>query len=707
MEAAIDPTLSAAEERPPLRLREELRLLPGEREEDGAPVWLLHDPLSGRYFRLGEEQVELLHHLEAGEPAAIAGAASASLGRTLGQQAVEDLILFLRTNNLIAADAAQLSWFTRQKGRRPSAVAQLAKGYLFVRIPLVRPDRFLDRTLPLVRWLGASWVLWSLFGIGLLGLFLASQRFDQFLHTFLHFFSIEGVALYAAALFGVKILHELGHAYVAKAYGCRVPMMGVALLVLWPVLYTDTTDAWRLDARRARLHIGVAGMAVELAVAALALTAWSFTPDGALRSMLFVLATTTWVMTLAVNLNPLMRFDGYYLLSDWMRTPNLEPRAFALARWWLRERLFGLGITPPETTHKGLILFAYAVWVYRFLLFLGIALLVYHLFFKVLGVLLFAVEIYYFILGPIGREIMAWYKLREAFRFNKTVLRTVILLGAAGIALMVPWRGAVVAPATLQWPYHTLYAPAAAQVISLAVQRGDRVARGQPLLVLEAPDLNFELRQVELRLEELTHLRAREGFNAELRSRALITRSELETQRQRLETLRRRLAQLRLTASHAGELVDWNPVLKPGAWLPEGEPLAAIRGDGPASVMALVDEVDLLRVTPGTRARFYPEAGGEFPLDLTVTEVEEMGVRRLDTPYAASIHGGDLAVRQSPEGDLIPTGGIYRVRLSLSGDGPAALRVLRGRVVIDGVTESLFSRLMRGAMALLVREATT
>ena len=706
MEATIDPTLSAAEERPPLRLRKELRLLPGEREQDGAPVWLLHDPLSGRYFRLGEEQVELLHHLEAGEPAAIAGAASASLGRTLGEQAVDDLILFLRTNNLIAADAAQLSWFARQKGRRPSAVAQLAKGYLFVRIPLVRPDRFLDRTLPLVRWLGASWVLWSLFGIGLLGLFLAGQRFDQFLHTFLHFFSVEGIALYAAALFGVKILHELGHAYVAKAYGCRVPMMGVALLVLWPVLYTDTTDAWRLDARRARLHIGIAGMAVELAVAALALTAWSFTPDGALRSMLFVLATTTWVMTLAVNLNPLMRFDGYYLLSDWMRIPNLEPRAFALARWWLRERLFGLGITPPEATHKGLILFAYAVWVYRFLLFLGIALLVYHLFFKVLGVLLFAVEIYYFILGPIGREIMAWYKLREAFRFNKTVLRTVILLSAAGIALVVPWRGAVVAPATLQWPYHTLYAPAAAQVISIAVQRGDRVAHGQPLLVLEAPDLRFELRQVELRLEELTRLRAREGFNAELRSRALITRSELETQRQRLETLRRRIAQLRLTASHAGELVDWNPVLEPGAWLPEGEPLVAIRGDGPAGVVALVDEVDLLRVTTGTRARFYPEAGGEFPLELTVTEVEEMGVRRLDTPYAASIHGGDLAVRQSPAGDLIPTVGVYRVRLSLSGDGPAALRVLRGRVVIDGVTESLFSRLMRVAMSLLVREAT-
>lgn len=119
-------------------------------------------------------------------------------------------------------------------------------------------------------------------------------------------------------------------------------------------------------------------------------------------------------MTLAINLNPFMRFDGYYLLSDWLEVENLQDRAFARGKWWLREKLFGLGDPPPEPfgepLGKGLLVYAFGTWIYRFFLFLGIAVLVYAYFFKVLGIFLFLVEILWFIGLPIWRELQAWWK---------------------------------------------------------------------------------------------------------------------------------------------------------------------------------------------------------------------------------------------------------------------------------------------------------
>ena len=123
----------------------------------------------------------------------------------------------------------------------------------------------------------------------------------------------------------------------------------------------------------------------ELAIAAFASLLWSFLPEGALRSAAFLLATTTWLLTLGVNLNPFMRFDGYFLLSDLLEVGNLQQRSFALARWWLREQLFGFAEQPPEllprSLRRGLVIYAFCTWLYRFFLFLGIALLVYMLFF--------------------------------------------------------------------------------------------------------------------------------------------------------------------------------------------------------------------------------------------------------------------------------------------------------------------------------------
>ena len=129
--------------------------------------------------------------------------------------------------------------------------------------------------------------------------------------------------LYLVTLIFVKCLHELGHAFVAKHFGCRVSAIGIAFLVFFPFLYTDTTDAWRLRNHKERLLINFAGILTELHLALIATFAWAVLPDGGLKSVAFFIATTSWISSLVINVSPFMRFDGYYVFADWLKAENL------------------------------------------------------------------------------------------------------------------------------------------------------------------------------------------------------------------------------------------------------------------------------------------------------------------------------------------------------------------------------------------------
>ena len=139
---------------------------------------------------------------------------------------------------------------------------------------------------------------------------------------------------------------------------------------IWPFLYTDTGETWKLADRRKQLVIACAGMGAELVLAVFSTLLWSLSPEGAAKSVFLVLASTTWIMTLAVNLSPFMRFDGYFVLSDLLGFPNLHERGTACAKWWLRRTFFGIDTPMPEPTLRprqraALIVFAYVTWAYR------------------------------------------------------------------------------------------------------------------------------------------------------------------------------------------------------------------------------------------------------------------------------------------------------------------------------------------------------
>src|SRR5690606_8963405 len=324
-------------------------------------------------------EFEVLSRWSLGDPERIVAAITGNTPLRIDASDVAHTVEFLRRQQLLRVDdpggVALLEAVARQAN--PARWKWLLHNYLFVRIPLVRPQRFLGWLAPRVGFLYTRGCRLAVLLATLLGLLLAARQWDVFIHTFGDMMSPAGIAGFGVALLVAKSLHELGHAVTATRLGVRVAHMGVAFLVLWPMLYTDTGESWKLADRRDRFRIAAAGMAVEFALAGLATLAWGLVDDGALRSALFFLATTSWVLTLAINASPFMRFDGYFLLSDALDLPNLHARSFALARAVLRRRILGLQEPDPEAFEPGLrrflIGFAFTTWIYRLVVFIGIA----------------------------------------------------------------------------------------------------------------------------------------------------------------------------------------------------------------------------------------------------------------------------------------------------------------------------------------------
>jgi putative peptide zinc metalloprotease protein len=620
------------------------------------------------------------------------------------EEEVIELVEFLRFNNLVKADSVQMQLYQQhlETNGLQNWKTLAMRNPMFFRVPIWNPDRFLELTLPYVRWLGSKPALYLFVFITLLGFYLLSRQFDEFMSTFLHFFSWSGAVLYGATLLGVKILHELGHAYTAKAAGCRVPLIGVAMLVGWPVLYTDTSDAWQIPRRRSRLAIGAAGVSVELAVASISLFLWSISPEGMLKSAFFVLATTTWVLSVAVNFNPLMRFDGYYLLSDLIEEPNLERRAFAVGKWWLRERIFGFGMEPPEPFKKRYLVFSFAVWTYRFFLFLGIALLVYSFVFKAAGLVLFVVQMSIFIGKPVATELMVWWSLRDKVRLNMQTIRTLGILLLAMIILFVPWFTAIEAPGVLQQKYADVYVPESGQLQEMSTPNTP-VNSGDVVFQLVSPELDHELQLVQDRYRELSRSQASVGFNAELRSQATVIASELRTQNQRLRSLTDKKAMLNIVAPFSGVVVDIAADIRNGDWLPRGLRLATILDPNERVIIAYLQEEDLSRVSEGVAGRFFPE-NVEFGVkDVVIRTIDFGGSTELDKLYLASLFGGDIAVRENDSGGLTMIRSYYRIELELQ-DERNAPHVVRGTVIIDGQRTSLFSQMRRRFVSVFFRE---
>lgn len=693
-------------------LRQDLRLIRGSAEGSAKGErdnrWKIHDPIAHRFFEVDQNVVDILALWRKGTAGELIEQVWATTGRDLSSDEVRELLDFLKRNELLQPQPG-LS-YARACSRRNTASGRwwrlLLHSYLFARIPLARPDRFLRTTMPLASLFFRPFFWWFTAGVGGIGLYLVSRQWETFLTSLPEMFSVAGVTAFAICLALTKTLHELGHGYTATRMGTYVSSMGVALIVLFPVLYTDTTDAWRLRNRRQRVLIDLAGIAVELMVAVYATILWVFLPDGPVRYAVFALATTGWVLSLLVNLNPLMRFDGYYLFSDMLGIANLQERSFAMGRWWLRESLFGYGDRQPEVTsvsrRRFFIGFAFAVWIYRFFLFLGIALLVYHFFFKALGLVLFLVEIAWFILLPIGRELLVWWRRRK--EINRRAYWTASFLLAAMLILLAPLPHTVRIPAVLgaaqQYPG---FSPRPARVEEVLVQEGDRVDAGQLLVKLSAPELVQEVKTARERSQLLQNRIGRRSADSRDLSESLVLASELEMERERLDGLEREQTQLEVRSKIPGVVVELGEHLHPGRWVDTTTRLALVAQPETLRTRGYLNSEDLMRVKEGAAGQFIDQQFLMSPLDVEIIDIAGAASVSLDNWVLASVHGGVIPSRQ--ENDTVRAErAVFEITARVEGADPILTTEQRGEIQLRGEPTSLAARFFTRVVRVLLRE---
>ncbi|MCX7096468.1 MAG: biotin/lipoyl-binding protein [Methylococcales bacterium] len=693
-------------------LREDLAIYPGPRSYDGAPTWTIYDPTSHRYFRIGWLEFECLQRWYNANAEQIALAISQDTPLAVDAIDVEAFASFLNSHQLAKPCGPEASQHLAKQrlAYTPGFWRWLLHNYLFMRIPLLNPNPFLKRLAPKLGFLFTPQFLALVFLLASLDIYLLSQQWSGFSHAFMYVLTPEGLLTTGLMLSLSKVVHELGHALAASHFGCKVPAMGVALLMGMPVLWTDVSDAWRLPNRSQRLVIDAAGMLAELSLAALATLLWTLLPDGGLRSGFYVLASSAWLVTLGINLNPFMRFDGYYLLSDSLDIANLQDRAFALARWHLRTGLLNFDLPPPEQwptqRRRLLIAYAYGVWLYRLVLFAGIAWAVYHFFFKALGLGLFGVEIGWFILRPIAKEISAWRQLASA-RAMPLRPRWPWLLVALVLALLViPWQSHLLVPGLLRAEAETvLYSPQPAQIKQVWVTEGASVKAGQILMELTAPDLDFKINAARRRQAEIHELVASQSLDVALVRHNPMDLEALQSTLAELAGLEAERQKLTLRAPFTGLVRDLPEALSVAGWLAKNEVVGVVISPTPM-VVAYAEEADLGRLERGATGQFYPDGGDLAAFPVRISRIDRIGSRQLALTELASTYGGGIAVREDAEHRLIPEQGVYRLTLSIE-NSPTALPIMvRGRLALSTRPESLVGRLLRSAAAVLVRESS-
>ena len=690
-------------------LREELKIRQAASGLFGAPMWTLEDPVAHRFFRLGWLEFEVFSRWDMADLEAIARSIAADTTLQPSADDVSKVLSFAIQHNLVQVQGTEgIARLCEQKTRaKVSWFKNAAKSYLFFRIPLVKPDVFLTKSYPLVAWLFTRRLVIVLAFAALLSLYFIIRQWAQFTDSLAALGDWAGWAMVGLALVFSKITHELGHGYAAKRMNLHVPAMGVALMCFSPVMWTDTTAAWRLQDKKDRLLIGIAGVTAEIILATAASWAWLLLPPGTLRTAAFILASSTWVMTLMVNANPLMRYDAYYLLSDFWEAASLQPRSFALARWFLRRVLFGLCDPPPEFLpslwQMRFIIYAYICWIYRFFLFLGIAFLVYCLFFKLLGIVLALTEIVFFIGLPVYKELHVWWTRRADIWSASRGRFAICILVLLFLGAILPWSGTVVAHGLLIAERQTgIHAPQAA-IVATAAANLRKVTAGEVVLALHSPELEKESTTIGLEVGLMEARLANMSLDVASRTDFTINWQEYQGLLQDQAIYAQRQDQLAIKAPFAGTLVDVSPWHGTEQWVTPKERIGVLISD--ARVVAVyVNERDLARLAVGDKGFFEPEGQWTARISLEVIAIDAAAVTELQYPELASSHGGPIGVLFRSDRRLVPENAVYKI-LCRAHEQDMPIQSLVGVASLRGKPKSILAVVWQNFLGIIIRES--
>lgn len=587
--------------------------------------YVMQDRTSGRFHRFSKEAYLLVSLLDGKRTMEeVWTLASARLAddvltqdeaiRLLGQLHAADVLY-----GDVPPDIAELADRGRQQRRRRLMMSVLNP--LALRVPLVDPDEFLNATRPIARLLFSGLGALLFAGVVAYALLLAGQNWSALSEDVIdRVTATESLLLLLVTYPMVKAFHELGHAWAVKRWGGEVHEIGVMFLVLMPVPYVDASDSMSFPSKWRRAVVGGAGILVEVFLAAVAMIVWANAEPGLLRAFCFSVMVIGGISTLLFNGNPLLRFDGYYVLSDLIEIPNLANRANQYIGYLIQRHAFGIRAAASPVTARGeapwLFFYAIAAFLYRMVIAFGIALLIGTSFF-VVGVLIAIWSVLLMIGVPLFKQLrfLLASPLLRRNRGRAFLVTGGTLAALAGLVFALPLPHATVAEGVI-WVRGeaALHAGADGVVGALAAQPNAEVSPGAPILQLEDPALASRVRVLAARVTELEAHHAMRDLSDPVRAR--ITLEELTLARADLDLARERLAQLTIRSRADGRLSLHRPDDLVGRYIRKGDLIGyVVRFEEPViRVVVPESEADLvLQRTRGVELRTHSARGEARP----------------------------------------------------------------------------------------------
>lgn len=691
------------------RLRQGVEIL--VQDYRGERWYLLHDSGSGQYLRFNAAAYEFLGRLDglATVDEIIDAANGSGAGEVLAAEDVLQILAQLHDAEVLSGGLPLgvqdlLERYRRaQRHRRSRALSNP----LALRIRLFDPDRLLGRLTWPARWL-FSWrglALWS--GVVLGALTLAVAHVDEIaralgdtrlgIDTLLVFWLLYPV---------IKALHELGHGMAVKVWGGEVHETGINLLVFMPVPYVDASSAWAFRDKWRRAIVGAAGILVELFIAASAFIVWLLVEPGTVRDVAFQATLVAGLSTLLFNGNPLLRFDGYYVLEDLVEVPNLATRSNRYYLYLVQRYLFGLDGARSPVTARGeigwFLVYGLLSPLYRIGVMIGIA---WYLSgeYLIVGIALALWVLAMQLLRPVLlalRFVFASPRL-EARRARAVTVVAVGVLLVAGL-LHVPVPNVTLAQGVV---WHAERAPVVSGVDGLvaevAVAPGTRVEPGQLLLRLEAPRLAARVPVLQAKLRELEDARAAQRLSN--RVRAAMVDDDIRAVRDELAEARRRVAGLEIRAAVAGIFHPVDARGLEGRLARQGDTLGYVLAPRQSLVRAVVDQdgIGLLRGRPTSAEVVLADRPGE-PMAARIVREVPAGNRELPSAAIGVPGGGDIPVDLADPSGRTAATAVFHVEIALPLDATPIGVGQRAYVRLSHGREALWLQWQRGLRQLFL-----
>jgi len=693
-------------------LRDELRIEEAPFTTKEGRRWRLYDPITHRYFLLEEADISLLILWNSGSVGALK-AIMQRMNLAFNELQLEGLLSFLARHELLRSHSSSLLQNLQEKylaSHHLTGWKNTLDKFRSFRQPMFFMEPLLRQIDPFFRIFGHRFfaILWVL--ITAIGVYFSVRQWDVFINTADGLFSLKGIIAFGITLFILKCFHELGHAYLAHYHGCRVGRIGLATFFFFPMLYTELDDVSSLNSAKQKMLIAAGGVLTEILIAGIATFFWAVLSDGLLRSLAFMVATTCWTTSLLVNLNPFAKFDGYYILSDFLKIENLQSRALAWGNWFLDRIVIGKTLLPPDNISllaaSNLTIFGLCTWLYQVVLLTSVSYLLYTILLPALGISLFAVVFMTYVMVPAFRRVIKWWKEKSSFSLMRRILLSFFLIGLLCL-FFLPINHTVHLPSIMRSEQiSVIRAPENAMILSWYVAQNQRVSKGQQIVAFSSPELDKKIKtaQISFNLSK-TRLSRVAGGNKQ-RELTLVLTQEFEQAKTRLAGLISQAKLLKWDAPEDGLLVDVPLQLQPGQWVSPSQSLGRIIVSPQQEGIAFISEKELPRLLLGAQVWFYPDDPSWPMSQAKVVEIDPFAVEQLTIDELNEVYGGSIRTKKDKDGRAIPIQALHQIRFIV--DSPTMNHQsqvqLSGEVVIEVAPESLAAQVWRNFWGLLLTE---